>query len=66
MRRGCGFHPSDKDQSLGTPAGGDRAQRADGAEADRAAQAAALSDHQHGGAVGATRAEDTAAADRAR
>ena len=53
-------------------AGGDRAQCADGAEADRVAggiiagatEAAALPDHQHGGAVGATCAEDAAAAGR--
>ena len=53
-------------------AGGDRAQRADGAQADRAAggiiagttEAAAFPDHQHGGAVGATCAENAAAAGR--
>ncbi len=53
-------------------AGGDRAQCADGAQADRVArgavacpaQAAALSDLQHGGAVGATCAENAAAAGR--
>ena len=53
-------------------AGGDRAQCADGVEADRVArgiiagatEAAAFSDHQHGGAVGATCAENAAAAGR--
>ena len=53
-------------------AGGDRAQCADGAEADRiaggiiagATEAAALPDHQHGRAVGATCAENAAAAGR--
>ena len=52
--------------------GGDRAQRADGAEAHRVArgiiagttEAAALSDLQHGGAVGTTCAENAAAAGR--
>ena len=53
-------------------AGGDRAQCADGAEAHRVAggiiagatEAAAFFDHQHGGAVGATCAENAAAAGR--
>ncbi len=53
-------------------AGGDRAQCADGAQAHRVARGiiagateeAAFSDHQHGGAVGATCAENAAAAGR--